>query len=600
MMIRVIFGTLVVLGLLFVGVAASATAQESFVPDGVESQDLVSGIYPSDTKGACCWLGDAGVVRVSPPADARALLINVVIPPYALRRQPQRLRVRIGSDRDQLSSPLTVGEHELVVKLPAHPKPPLLVRMNAAYTFVPAQLGMNQDPRHLSVLVRAFAFDTPHGTPVGDEPQLPRPVLFTLLAFLGVAIFSITLRSPVYGLCALIVTDPFLLGVYIHGTTLTLPKVAIAAVALGLIPPLCHSKELARNRALLILLGAQTAYIATMLLASIHAHNHGAAMRETLKAMEYAATLLVAYAAYRVDPNERAVRFAILALTFAVAVPALLQERAGAREAEIIAGYTVARIAGPLDGPNQLAGFLGIVMPVLVAFWCLRPRLPAEGLAILVGILACIVTFSRGGMVGLAAGLLVIGAVHAAKAPRKTFAIALGTYVVISMLAFLVFAGSAPHAVAAALGAGQSHDFNNGLGSRLDLWQSAYAMWRAHQLFGIGPGNYELAIGHYVAGLHTHANGMFFQTLAEQGVLGLLAFLAVTAASVGVFLRRLDNPFALGAIGASTALAFHQIVDCIVIYPKVGVIWWIILGVGAASVDALRSFDSGASHLRSG
>lgn len=588
---------------LMLATSANAVAQGSYNPNGLPARDIVFGIYPGDTPSDCCWLGAGAAIRLRPPADAKALLVNVFIPDFAVRQKPQQLRVKIGRAHEESTAPLSAGEHELVFALPrrAAAASPLLIHISPAYTFVPAQTGINQDPRHLSVLIRAVGFDTPeseqNGTPVIGAPSLPRPMLFALLALAGIALLLVTLWRPAYGLCGLILSDPFLLPVYVHGTTLTLPKVALIAVALGLVPRVANLRGILRDRALPILFAAQLLFIATMVISSIHAHDHGAALRETLKAAQYAATLLVAYAAYRLDPGERAVRLSLVVLAFVVLVPALLQERIGAPQAEMVAGRTVQRIAGALEGPNQLAGFLGVIVPVLAAFWTLRTRIAAETLAIVLGILGCLLTLSRGGIVGLTAGLLCVGVAHLVRARRGAMTAVFGAYGIVSVLAVFVFAGAAPHAVAATFGAG-GHDFSNGLGSRADLWSAAYAMWKAHPFFGIGPGNFELMIGQFTPGLHTHANGMFFQMLAEQGVFGLLAFLAVTAASVGVFLRRLDNPFALGAVGASSALAFHQIVDCIVIYPKVGVIWWVVLGVAAASVDAMRSFDS--ASLRSG
>lgn len=32
-------------------------------------------------------------------------------------------------------------------------------------------------------------------------------------------------------------------------------------------------------------------------------------------------------------------------------------------------------------------------------------------------------------------------------------------------------------------------------------------------------------------------------------------------------------------------MAFHQIVDCMWIYQKVGVMWWIVIAIGAAALD---------------
>jgi hypothetical protein len=57
---------------------------------------------------------------------------------------------------------------------------------------------------------------------------------------------------------------------------------------------------------------------------------------------------------------------------------------------------------------------------------------------------------------------------------------------------------------------------------------------------------------------------------------------ALIAASVGVFLRRLEMPLALGACLAAVAMNFHQLLDCMWLFPEVGVIWWVTLALGSA------------------
>lgn len=68
--------------------------------------------------------------------------------------------------------------------------------------------------------------------------------------------------------------------------------------------------------------------------------------------------------------------------------------------------------------------------------------------------------------------------------------------------------------------------------------------------------------------------------------MGLLALFGLVATSLSVFQRRLNDPLILGAFGALIALAFHQIVDSLWIYPKVGVIGWVVIAIAAARVDA--------------
>ena len=138
---------------------------------------------------------------------------------------------------------------------------------------------------------------------------------------------------------------------------------------------------------------------------------------------------------------------------------------------------------------------------------------------------------------------------------------------------------------------GEIDRYNGGLGTRADLWRAAFAMFRAHPLTGVGAGNYELLLGQYgLLGVRTHANSWYFQGMAEGGVVMLLAIAFVVVVTILTFARS-RNGFALAAFAASVGLCLHQIVDDLVFYPKVGAMWWLLLGVAAASMAATTPKD---------
>lgn len=576
---------------IFFIVPARAYADQAIYPSGLAGgSDIIRGLYPGTDAGNCCWMGADASIKVAVIPGADTLLLNVYIPDFAAKRGVQSLLVQINGGRPVLRCCLGAGEHEVTVPLPQAARQGVaLVHLRAGTTFVPKALGLNDDPRHLSIMIREVGFlnaATGERLDRAPLPWMPARAAIPILLLCGAMVLSLTLRRPIYGVVALIFTDPFLFAYTIHGTTITLPKVSLLAVALGIALRVPH---LLRGRSfgtLWLLAGAQLLFVLTMLLGSLHAIAHGAALRETFKALEYLMTVLVAYFAYRLDPDERAVRIALTFITIAVSALAFAQIFTGAVESEVIAGHSFARIAGPIEGPNQLAGFLGVLVPAMLAFAVLRPRFPLERMAIALGAVACLLTFSRGGIGALALAAFVLLAVRYQPALRGPLGAGLAAlFAVVLGLAFGVFTGALHGRIQSLFGSTGDSSFNGGLGSRLDLWRGAYALWRSHPVFGIGPGNFELEIGRYDPGVRTHANSMFFQVLAEQGLAGLAAMFAVVAASIGVFVRRLNEPLALGACIAGVAMAFHQIVDCMWIYPKVGVIWFVLLALGVATVD---------------
>jgi O-antigen ligase len=134
--------------------------------------------------------------------------------------------------------------------------------------------------------------------------------------------------------------------------------------------------------------------------------------------------------------------------------------------------------------------------------------------------------------------------------------------------------------------------YAGGVGNRSELWHAAWRMWRAHPILGVGAGNFEFLLAAYgVAGVRTHANSWYLQSLAEGGLLLFAATIALLATIIASFgyagsLRRLRaaSPWALAALAATVALALHQIVDYVVFYPKVGSAWWLLIGIAAAAV----------------
>jgi O-antigen ligase len=577
-----------------VALPSRAHAGQEYYPAGLQAKDLTSGIYMGNDPASCCWLGAKGAFSVRVPGGADTLLITVVEPDYAVSGTMQSLKLQVNGGPTQVQCCFGRGQHEFSFALARRAKAHTAhVRVWAGRTFVPKEIGLNGDPRRLSMLIAGVAFvDSTTGlrldTPSGPTLQ-SAPLLWLVVA--GAFVLLLTLRRPIYGAAAIVLTDPFLLAHSVHGTTITLPKVALIAVAAGLLPRLRRT-SLQNGIALAILLGAQALFVLSMAASSVHAADHGAALRETLKAAQYAATLIVAYLAYRLDPDEHWIRLVLSVATVIVAALAIAQEFVGAPQRELLAGYDIARIAGPLEGPNQLSSYLGVLVPAMLAFAITRPAIPLERIAIALGCLACLLTFSKAGIAALAIAIVFLLVLR--YAPRRAGAMAAASAAAFAVL--FVFAGSSfagvlhgsADKVFGSVDAGQR--FNGGLGVRSDLWHAAYALWRSHPVLGIGPGNFELSVGRYDPGVRTHANSMYFQVLAEQGIVGFFAMLAVVAASIGVFARRLAEPLALGACAAAVAMAFHQIVDCMWIYPKVGVMWWLLLAFAAAAVDlALRS-----------
>jgi O-antigen ligase len=291
----------------------------------------------------------------------------------------------------------------------------------------------------------------------------------------------------------------------------------------------------------------------------------------------------VAVAAFRLDPDRRALRNVFFANAILVAALALAQEAIGAPSALLINGHVTPRIAGPLEGPNQLAGFFDIVLPVVFALAIDEPS-PIAYAAL--ALIACtdVLTFSRGGALGAVAAIAAV--LYLYRRPARAALISLGSGIAAGALVALGW-GIAAHSFGIfRLWNFDESSYAGGVGTRTELWNAAIKLWRQHPLLGVGAGNFEIEIPRTgLRGVRTHANSLYLQSLVEGGIPMLAATLWLVYTTISTFARqRLGSPFVVAAFAASVALALHQVVDLLTFYPKVGGEWWLVLGLGAAEL----------------
>ena len=141
------------------------------------------------------------------------------------------------------------------------------------------------------------------------------------------------------------------------------------------------------------------------------------------------------------------------------------------------------------------------------------------------GTLAMAVTmlsFSRGSIIGLVAGLIVLGLILG----RKYLVGMVGVLVVMTLVAVMLLPGLV-NRFSEAVQKDISPEYE---GSRPFIWKHSLSIAREHPLFGVGPGNFETE---YAAKLHpdipgfrkhAHAHNDLINMLAVYGVPGFLFF----------------------------------------------------------------------------
>jgi len=216
--------------------------------------------------------------------------------------------------------------------------------------------------------------------------------------------------------------------------------------------------------------------------------------------------------------------------------------------------------------PNVLAAVFNLLLlPSLVEF-VERPR---RALAIwIVAALALIfVTASRGGWLGLAAGLVTLAAHYRARMPA------------IWSRARLYLPLAVPLGAIAVVWQITRTDHS----TRFEFWLVALGVFLYRPIVGSGPGTFNIFWSH----LHPppffqamHAHSLIFNTLAEQGVIGLIALAVVALAVMRAAWRD------AGLLAALMAFAAHSLVDSLNVAPAVMIVLAVLLGSRLGGLNA--------------
>jgi O-antigen ligase len=430
--------------------------------------------------------------------------------------------------------------------------------------------------------------------PVFFPPRVPLDALSAVFfVFIALAVAAVTLRRPANGIAAMIACTPFAYAHYLGATSLTVPKAALLGFIVALVVKRCSLGAL-RDPRVLRFSFALAAILVAMLLSGIGAEYRGVVAREIGKWIEYAAIFGAVVVAFANDPDDRPIWFSLAAITAVVAVLAITQEFIGAPSGLFVHGNSVPRIAGPLEGPNQLSAWLGISLPILLA----RTLVNRNGWFVLVTFLAAVadaLTLSRSGIIAVIVGCAVV--VVVTRPPRNVRLRFAGGALMLAVI--LVVLGVSIGLQARFFSFAEVPQPDH-LGTRAELWKAALDLWRTSPLVGIGAGNYEFELARVgLVDVQTHANSLYLESLADMGLVGFAAALFLVYVSIQTFAQSaLRRPLVIGALAASVVLALHQIFDYVVFFPKVGAFWWIVLGIGTVELmngrHDTRTFDVAA------
>jgi putative inorganic carbon (hco3(-)) transporter len=273
------------------------------------------------------------------------------------------------------------------------------------------------------------------------------------------------------------------------------------------------------------------------------------------------------------------------------------------------------RVYSYLGNPNLLAGYLlPAVIFSLVAIFAWQSWLK-KALALtmlIVNTAALVLTFSRGGWIGLVVAVLAVMALlvywKSVEMPPfwRTWSlpIVLGGLIGVLVLAVLLIPQFRERVFS--IFADRKDSSNN---FRRNVWDAVFEMIRDRPIFGIGPGHgsfnkvYPLYQRPRFTALSAYS--IFFEVTVETGFVGLACFLwllIVTFNTALLQVRRLrklrngEGFWLIGAIAILLGMLAHGTVDTVWYRPEVNTLWWLIVALIASYWKPLAQNQTNSSN----
>lgn len=273
------------------------------------------------------------------------------------------------------------------------------------------------------------------------------------------------------------------------------------------------------------------------------------------------------------------------------------------------------RASGTFGHPNQLAIYFELTTPLLVALTLFmttqHPLTPLgrqlQGLRVVWFVAAAagtgglILTQSRGGVVGMVAGLLTVGFL---------------TWPVIKVRSHVLMAVAGASMIVASIGLfvviSEGHLTNDQRGvhvapgnfaveERIAHWNAGVEMAVDHPFLGVGAGNYDknfrddTTTWRFRIG-RGHAHNSYIQMLAQSGVIGFAGY-ALLIAMVGLTVAQaldrsrtvVTQALTIGVAGMSAALLVHAVFEYVHVLSlnlQMAIAWGLVSAIASSGVDA--------------
>lgn len=384
---------------------------------------------------------------------------------------------------------------------------------------------------------------------------------------------------------------------------LLLPALAGGVVVYAIL--VCRGREGTRETSWLSI--AVLVFVAASVASSIQALDPAETVKKLVVLISAAAVFYGTLEICRSSRERLVVVGGILAGLVIASGQGVLQQYLGhTGEYGIVAdGSVVGRVQGSFGHPNQYGGFIAVLVPLAAVVALTRgfgtPRRWFAALALALAVPAITFTYARGAILALVVGSLVWLAILR---PRLA--------VLVAVVVGIAATSLAPAALKERFDPGKS---TGDITLRADIWSAALDIYSREPLLGVGLNNFGEAYRALPTTLDNasqrrllhqtevlvppHAQSLYLNILAEEGILGfgaflLFAFAAVASCFRGAWLADpLGRSVALGAGAGLFTLAVHSLLE-VTLIGEVALPLFALLAVVGSFVDERASATASA------
>lgn len=289
------------------------------------------------------------------------------------------------------------------------------------------------------------------------------------------------------------------------------------------------------------------------------------------------------------------------------------------------------RASGPFVNPDHFANFLALIIPLAVSGmlfpYSITNRRPSNsrlllGSAAMLMLIAAALSLSRGGWVAISAGISTMLMMCFSRAPAgleffrtarlRVVPSAILTFALIAVVTLYIIGRSARTSVATRLVTTTASDFS----PRVNAWRETLAMIGDFPIFGVGAGSWPDIFPHYQPPPASHyyfyrtAENDYLQFVAENGLVGLTALLAVSIAATRILMIAAPQITAArwslfgGLAGGIAGGLIQEFVDSSLHVPANALLFTVLLGLllriaVAESVTAVDRPETTETPIRS-